>query len=383
MSERPFSSSPLHHPDYHTQEESPPFYRQPIFIGMMLFSGLFAIALWAYSQNTEWLEATDDTNEQVERILAANPDLSREDLEKDIQAGDLDFWLRTDPSNTLTPLTQPNSGDSEETPSLLDQYMQNKDEQNNQTQSETTNNPLLNLPNPFLLENVNQNDNASDEQQETNTRPPSALDMFLNPNQQTQANTPANPLTQALNRMSQSSANREAAETEESESQISTEENNPANSANNATNNQLTNNPLMNNGQPLVNPNQPQTMPSQNNPYGTLNAPRQSTNNYFTPTQNPRRYPNAATTPNATVAPTNPRQPTVSPRFQPPSTNPYGNNSSVGNTTTTTQPNYNRRQGANQQAPGVGNQPRNSQNIPRMGGGQINTFSDPFGTSGN
>ncbi|MDB9315163.1 hypothetical protein PN462_18760 [Spirulina sp. CS-785/01] len=385
MSDPSVSPHEHHHPE-HNAEEKTPFYQQPVVIGSIVFGGLFGIALWAYSQNTQWLEDTQE-NAQIEQVLAANPELSREDLEADVQAGDLSFWLRNDTTDNLTPLPPPNQ-EQDERPSLLDEYMKQQEKERQQAQKNNQNqaapDPLLNLPNPLLLNNVANNEDSSTQGEKQNTRPPSALEMFLNSNASQTANTQANPLTQALDRLSrpaeETADGNAAAETDNPNSQTATGEANSSPLSENGENGLGLDN---NNGQNPANALQPGMATTQpTNPYGriTPQTGQQTPNSGYsslTPTPNSRRYPNAVTTPTPMVTPTDPRRPTVSPRFQRPSTNPYENSSLDNNNLT--QPNYSRRQGATQRTTGGSTQPRNSQSLPRMGNGQINTFSDPLG----
>ncbi|WP_017303538.1 hypothetical protein [Spirulina subsalsa] len=66
------------HPDKHLQPPIP-FYRKPLFVGSVVIAVLLGFSFWSYSQNPQWLEYSEGES-VIDRLLAANPDLTREEL---------------------------------------------------------------------------------------------------------------------------------------------------------------------------------------------------------------------------------------------------------------------------------------------------------------
>ncbi|MCW6037847.1 hypothetical protein K4A83_16430 [Spirulina subsalsa FACHB-351] len=74
----PNSPYTANHPDKHLQPPIP-FYRKPLFVGSMVITVLLGFSFWSYSQNPQWLEYSQGES-VIDRLLAANPDLTREEL---------------------------------------------------------------------------------------------------------------------------------------------------------------------------------------------------------------------------------------------------------------------------------------------------------------
>jgi hypothetical protein len=157
-------------------------------IGSTVVGVLVGVSLWSYILNPNWLSESHADSPWIDRILRLNPTLSREDLEKDAELGDLSFWFgRSESSYTgAPPASPPEEGEQE--PSLLEQFMKQQEADNAQQNAA---NPLLTPPTPA--------DNATPATTAQPDQPPprSALDRALNGESPT-AEPTTNPLQTAL-----------------------------------------------------------------------------------------------------------------------------------------------------------------------------------------
>ena len=122
---------------------------------------LLMASFWVYIEHPEWLEGSNAEDERVEKILEANPELTLEDLEADAQSGDLSFWLRTNPDavpQTSDRQSQPNN--KQDDPLEVFQKKQREEAKKKQNNSES-NNPLLNFS---ALDNLTGDRNAREGQ---------------------------------------------------------------------------------------------------------------------------------------------------------------------------------------------------------------------------
>lgn len=116
---------------------------------------LFAIALWAYGSNPQWLEATDERSARTGKALATDPD-------SPVTSADLDLDPET-ANNETTNLaalleqaaqaasTTENGEKQESTPNLVNQLLQPPSEANNPE----ANNPFASAIQDLLNRNVN------------------------------------------------------------------------------------------------------------------------------------------------------------------------------------------------------------------------------------
>jgi hypothetical protein len=123
---------------------------------------LFAIALWAYSSNPQWLEATNERSARTGKTLATDPD-------SPVTSADLDLDSETANNNTsdLAALLEQaaqasqtsDSGEEEDsTPNLVNQLLQPPSETNNPE----ANNPIASAIQDLLDRNMSSSVSAPD-----------------------------------------------------------------------------------------------------------------------------------------------------------------------------------------------------------------------------
>lgn len=349
---------------------------KPLFFGSGIMCALLIASFWVYIEHPEWLEGSNSENDQVEKILEANPNLSREDLEADVQTGDLSFWLRTDPENASPTNNNQVKTNKEADPLEVFMKKQREEEKKKQTDS-SSNNPLLNLS---PLEDLTNAENAKNKGN----------------NQVGQLNLDSHSLSTSLDRMLQGEAGNSDLTPLEAEilslQQPSSTNASPPQGQNNQGQN--SSNPNSSGNQTSNDPNNfvPNTTNNLNNtPSGLSGNQRRTTaqpsvNQTVNPTT---RRGTTNTSPNGVgvngvngVVPTTPlvpaqnsRRGVVSPRVATPTTTLP----SLGNTPSVLNDPYSRsQQQQQQQQPVQTNRAVNPNN--RIGGGEINSFSNPYGT---
>jgi len=310
-----------HHPHVEVHVPPPPFYKRPTVVIPAVVTVLLSGSLWSYSQNPNWLSESREDNPWIEHILKLNPNLSRADLERDAESGDLSFWFGRSGSDYTGSGEEPVNLNESDQPSLLDQFMES---QNAEEVRQDANNPFFSPPPADAADAT-----ATPTPATSATPTPSALEEALKANNP--APPPTSPLQDALNRLNSPSANPATADPNGEMAPSRYE--NPNNQG------------LNNSG------NYPGTNAMGNlNPDGTV-----------APTLPPSRTSrNATSTPTVVPmpAPTGRRDTPTVPTVQPQTQTPVPTN-------------QRREQSIN-----AGNQPQTYQ---RVGGGEMNTFADPLG----
>ncbi|WP_204102504.1 MULTISPECIES: hypothetical protein [Spirulina sp. CCY15215] len=354
---------------------------KPLFFGSGIMCALLIASFWVYIEHPEWLEASNSENDQVEKILEANPDLSREDLEADAQTGDLSFWLRTDPGNSSQVNNNQAKKNKEADP--LEVFMKKQKEEDKQKQKDSASkNPLLNLSPLEDLTNAGDAKKKGDGQIGT-------------------LNLDALSLSTPLDRMLRGEAGNGELTPLEAEL-LSLQQLSPTSTTNTPQpqeqNNRGTNNPNSNaNSSPNQTPNNPNNLlpNATNNLYSTpsgLSSNQRRTTAQPSINQTTRRGTsnpalngvgaNGVNTgvngvvPTTPIVPQNSRRGVVSPRVSTPTTTTFPG---LGNTSPGLNDPYSRsQQQQQQQQPTQTNRAVNPNN--RIGGGEINSFSNPYGT---
>ncbi|MBP0022353.1 MAG: hypothetical protein J7647_32950 [Cyanobacteria bacterium SBLK] len=365
---------------------------KPLIFGSSIMCALLMGSFWVYIEHPEWLDGSNPDDERIEKILEANPELTLEDLEADAQSGDLSFWLRTEPTNLSQSERKNNKKKNE--PDPLETFMKKqRQEAKNKQKNSSSNNPLLNFSSLGELANEEGSNNKSNSQiGQINLDPLSLstpLDRMLRGET---GNHNLTPLEAEILSLQQITPIPTKNTLQSRETDISSPPENitiPNNSNSNLPVNQTARDPYN------LLPNTA-TYPD-NNSLG-LSSTRQRSTTQLSPTQLAPNQTTRRGTTNPTlngvgvngtginsvngVIPTTPvipsqnsRRAIVSPRVSTPAltTTP-----TLNNTDLSIDDPYSRSQPARVNQPVQVPRPANPNN--RIGGGEINTFSDPYGT---
>ncbi len=360
--------APSAHPDLHVPAVRP-FYRRPLVYAVAAVAIAFGGGFWIYGQHPEWLVNI------VEEDATGRGRL--ENLPEGTNAEDLSFLLDTFEGELPPPAIPTDGDDQSEQPSLLEQFMQGEEQAEDNREQPTGSLGLLeqlNADNPLLNPTLNNSD-----RQASATNPlgnllsnggngnanASPLRALLNGN----ARDTGNPLQNAIDRLAQPSA---AGEASAPAANASPQNQNPSPGAASS----LGIDP--DTGQPRSSqpnygiPGQP-AIPNAVGGYNALPATDPSNPYYQSlPGQSP---------PATTTAPTVPlrsqRRSTVTPLLTPSPSSPVpspaaGNSGQIPGQQFTSPI----RQQQQQRSPNAGGNPNQFR---RVGGGQINTFSNPLG----
>ncbi|MEM9538666.1 MAG: hypothetical protein AAGA60_04045 [Cyanobacteria bacterium P01_E01_bin.42] len=348
---------------------------KPLIFGSGVMCALLMGSFWVYIEHPEWLDGSTADDERIERILEANPELTLEDLEADAQSGDLSFWLRTDPEGLSQPKPKNNKKNKE--PDPLEVFMKNqRQEARNKEKESSSNNPLLNFSSLDELASGGNSGNKSNSQIGIDLDPVSLstpLDRMLRGEAGNNDLTPLESEILSLQQITPTPTG-----------------NVPSSGNNNASvpsgNTAIPNNANIPSNQNAIDPYNlapNATINPSINSFGSSST-RSRSNTQLSPTQTTRRTTtnpasngvNGVVPTTPVVPPQNGRRAVVSPRVSTPSL-----------TTTPTPGNT----GAPVSDPFASSQPVQPLNQPvqaprrvnpnnRIGGGEINTFSNPYGT---
>lgn len=375
-------------PDNNNANNQTGYSIKPLIFGSGIMCALLMASFWVYIEHPEWLEGSNTEDDRVEKILEANPDLTLEDLEADAQSGDLSFWLRTDPEN----LSQPNlqSGKKNKEPDPLEVFMKKqRQEAKNKKKNSSSNNPLLNFSSLGELANEGNSNNRSNSQigsinldvlslstpldrmlrGETGDNNLTPLEAEILSLQQITPIPNRNTLPSQETNISSPSVNITAPNNPNSNIPLNQTANDPYNLSPNATTNPYNNSlGLSSTQQRSV------TQPSLNQTTRrtTTNPALNGVNNVNGTSINGV---NGVVPTSPVIPPQNSRRAIVSPRVSTPSltTTP-----TLNNTGSSLNDPYSRSQPARVNQPVQAPRPANPNN--RIGGGEINTFSNPYGT---
>lgn len=107
---------------------APPWYKRPIVVIAAVVSTMMGVSLWSYAMNPEWLGESEESNLLVERILQLNPNLTEEDLARDIQSDNLSFWFgRSDQQYAGVATTQDKEDGDRDRPTVLEEFLKQGD----------------------------------------------------------------------------------------------------------------------------------------------------------------------------------------------------------------------------------------------------------------